>query len=63
MEIGPDETNNPNGFQREIKITGKRLEAVENFKYMGSSNPEILSRIAPDNSSSCWRNKNLYASF
>ena len=35
MEIGPDKTkvmtNNPNGFQREIKIKGQRLEAVENF--------------------------------
>ena len=35
MEIGPDKTkvmtNNPNGFQREIKIKGQRLE-VENFK-------------------------------
>ena len=30
MEIGPDKTkvmtNNPNGFQREIKIKGQRLE-------------------------------------
>ena len=37
MEIGPDKTkvmtNNPNGFQREIKIKGQRLEEVENFKY------------------------------
>ena len=35
MEIGPDKTkvmiNNPNGFQREIKIKGQRLEAVVNF--------------------------------
>ena len=56
MEIGPDKTkvmtNNPNGFQKEIKLKGQRLEAVENFKYLGSivSNegprPEILSRIA-----------------
>ena len=34
MEIGPDKTkvmtNNPNGFQREIKIKGQRLEEVEN---------------------------------
>ena len=38
MEIGPDKTkvmtNNPNGFQREIKIKGQRLEEVENFKYL-----------------------------
>ena len=56
MEIGPDKTkvmtNNPNGFQREIKIKGQRLEEEENFKYLGAvisnegSKPEILSRIA-----------------
>ena len=58
MEIGPDKTkvmtNNPNGFQREIKIKGQRLEEVENFKYMylgaiisnEGSKSEILSRIA-----------------
>ena len=56
MEIGPDKTkvmtNNQNGFQREIKIKGQRLEELENFKYLGAvisnegSKPEILSRIA-----------------
>ena len=56
MEIGPDKTkvmtNNPNGFQREIKIKCQRLEEVENFKYLGAiisnegSKPEIVSRIA-----------------
>ena len=56
MEIGPDKTKmmtkNPNGFQREIKIKGQRLEEVENFKYPGAitsnegSKPETLSRIA-----------------
>ena len=56
MEIGPDKTkvmtNNPNGFQREIKIKSQRLEEVENVKYFGAiisnegSKPEILSRIA-----------------
>ena len=56
MEIGPDKTkvmtNNPNGFQREIKIKGQKLKEVENFNYLGKiiSNeglkPEILSRIA-----------------
>ena len=56
MEIGPDKTkvmtNNPNDFQREIKIKGQRLEEVENFKFLGAiisnevSKPEILSRIA-----------------
>ena len=55
MEIGPDKTkvmtNNPNGFRREIKIKGQRLEEVENFKYLGAiisnegSKPEILFRI------------------
>ena len=53
MEIGPDKTkvmtHNPNGFQREIKMKGQRLE-VENFKYLGAiisnegSKLEILSR-------------------
>ena len=40
MEIGPEKTkvmtNNPNGFQREIKIKGQWLEEVENFKYFGA---------------------------
>ena len=40
IEIGPDKTkvmtNNPNSFQREIKIKGQRLEEVENFKYLGA---------------------------
>ena len=55
MEIDPDKTNmmtnNPNGFQREIKIKGQRLEKVENFSYLGAiisnegSKPEIFSRI------------------
>ena len=40
MEIGPDKTkvmtNNPNDFQREIRIKGQRLEEVENFKYRGA---------------------------
>ena len=55
MEIGPDKTkvmtNNTNGFQREIKIKGQRLEEVENFKYLGAiifnegSKADILSRI------------------
>ena len=37
MEMGSDKTkvmtNNSNGFQRESKIKGQRLEEVENFKY------------------------------
>ena len=74
MEIGPDKTkvitNNPNGFQREIKIKGQRLEEVENFKYLGAiipnegSKPEILSRIAqttaaPSRLKIIWRDKNI----
>ena len=61
MEIGPDKTklmtNNPNGFQREIKIKGQRLEEVENFKYLGAiisnkgSKPDSF-QDSPDNSSS-----------
>ena len=62
MEIGPDKTklitNNPNGFQREIKIKDQRLEEVENFKYLGAiiSNERIKTRDSfqdsPDNISS-----------
>ena len=72
MEIGPDKTkvmtNNPNGFQREIKIKGQRLEEVENFKYLGAiisnegSKPEILSRIAQTTAALMkiiWRDKNI----
>ena len=73
MEIGPDKkvmTNNPNDFQREIKIKGQRLEEVENFKYLGAiisnegSKPEILSRIAQTTAALSrlkiiWRDKNI----
>ena len=74
MEIGPDKTkvmtNNPNGFQREIKIKGQRLEKVENFKYLGAiisnegSKPKILSRIAQTTAALSrlkiiWRDKNI----
>ena len=55
IEICPDKTkvmtNNPNGFQREIKTKCQMLEIVETFKYLGAiisyegSTPEILSRI------------------
>ena len=73
MEIGPDKTkvmtNNPNGFQREIKIKGQRLE-VENFKYLGAivsnegSKPEILSRISQKTAALSrlkiiWRDNNI----
>ena len=74
MEIGPDKkkvmTNNPNGFQREIKIKGQRLEKVENIKYLGAiisnegSKPEILSRMAQTTAALSrlniiWRDKNI----
>ena len=74
MEIGPDKTkvmpNNPNGFQREIKIKGQRLEALVNFKYLWAiisnegSKPEILSRIAQTRAALSrlniiWRDKNI----
>ena len=74
MDIGPDKTkvmtNNPNGFQREIKINGQRLEEVENFKYLGAiisnkgSKSEILSRIAQTTAALSrlkiiWRDKNI----
>ena len=73
MKIGPDKTkvmaNNPNGFQREIKIKGQRLEEVENFKYLGAiisnegSKLEILSRIAQTTAALSrriiWRYKNI----
>ena len=74
LEIGSDKTkvmtNNPNGFQREIKIKGQRLEDVEIFKYLGAiisnegSKPEILSRIAKTTAALSrlkiiWRDKNI----
>ena len=74
MEIGPDKTevmtNKPNGFQREIKIKGQRLDEVENFKYLGAiisnerSKPKILSRIAQTTAALSrlkimWRDKNI----
>ena len=74
MEISPDKTkvmtNNPNGFQREIKIKGQRLEEVEKFKYLGAiisnegSEPESLSRIAQTTAALSilkiiWRDKNI----
>ena len=74
MEIGPDKTqvmtNNPNSFQRLIKIKDQRLEEVENFKYLGAvisnegSKPEILSRIAHTTAALSrlkiiWRDKNI----
>ena len=74
MEIGPDKTkvmtNNPNGFQREITITGQTLEEVENITYLWAitsnegSKPEIISRIAQTKEALSrlkiiWRDKNI----
>ena len=53
MEIGPDKTkvmtNNQNGFQREIKIKGQKLEKVGNFKYLWAiiSNKGSKPRFSP----------------
>ena len=73
MEIGPDKTkvmtNNPNGFQREVKIKGQKLEEVESFMYLGAiisnegSKPDI-SRIAQTTAALSrlkiiWRDKNI----
>ena len=73
-ETGPDKTkvrtNNLNGFQKEIKVKGQRLEEVEYFKYLGAissnegSKPEILSRIAQTTAAlsrlkTIWRDKNI----
>ena len=72
MEIGPDKTkvmaNNPNGFQRKIKIKGQMLEEVK--KYLGTiisnegSKLWILSRIAKTTAALSrlkliWRDKNM----
>ena len=56
MEISEEKskmmTNNTSGINTEIKVNGRKLETVKNFKYLGSvitdkgSKPEILSRIA-----------------
>ena len=74
IEIRQDKTkvmtNNPNGFQREIKIIDQRLEEVENFRYLGAiisnegSKPEILSRIAQTTAylsrlKIIWRDRNI----
>ena len=74
MEIGPDKikmmTNNKNGFQREIKIKGQRLEEVGNFKYLGAiisnegSKPETVSMKAQTTAALSrlkiiWRDKNI----
>ena len=74
MDICPDKTkvitNSPNGFQREIKIKGQKLEAVENSEYLRASifhegsKPVILSRIAQTTAALSrlkiiWRDKNI----
>ena len=57
MEIGPDKrkvmTNNPNSFQREIKIKGQRLEERGKFQVLSlfasneGSKPENLLKPPP----------------
>ena len=69
MEIGQDKTkemtNNPNGFQREIKIKGQRQDEEETFKDLGAiisnegSNTEILFQDSPDNSSSFYTENHM----
>ena len=56
MEISAEKTklmtNSPDGIQREIKVKGQTLGAVNSFKYLGAvvsddgSKQEVLSRIA-----------------
>ena len=56
MEISAEKTNlvtnDTSGINKEIKVSGQKLETVTTFKYQGSvafdegSKPEILSRIA-----------------
>ena len=44
-------TNNTSGINKEIRVTGQKLETVTNVKYLRSvlddegSKPELLSRI------------------
>ena len=63
-------THNPNGFQREIKIKGFRLEELKSFKYPGSvvsnegSKLEKLSRIVQPTAAlsrlqPIWREKSI----
>ena len=63
-------TNNPNGFQRKMKMKGQRLEEVDNFKYLGAiisnegSKSEILSKIAQTTAALSrlkiiWKDKNI----
>ena len=56
MEISAEKTkmmtNNTRGINKEIKVSGQKLETVTSFKYLGSvvfdesSKPEILFKIA-----------------
>ena len=63
-------TNNINGISSTIKVSGKKLETVQSFKYLGAivtdegSRPEILSRIAQAtgalaNLKVIWKDKNI----
>ena len=55
MEISAEKTklmtNNTDGINADIKVSGEKLETVNSFKYLGSvvsdegSRPEILSKL------------------
>ena len=60
-----------NGIQRKVKIKGKKLYTVTNFKYPGAvvshngSKPEVFSRIeqataAITNRKPIWRDSNIH---
>ena len=74
MEISAEKTklmtNNTNGISMDIRVGGKKLEAVSRFKYLGAivtdegSRPEILSRIAQTTTAltklkTIWNDRNL----
>ena len=56
MEISAENTklitNSTNGFNKEVKVNGQKLETVTSFKYLGrvvsdkGSKPEILAGTA-----------------
>ena len=64
MEISAEKTklirNTTSGIKKEIKVNGRKLETVTNFKDLSSvvsdegSKPEILSRIAQMTAALTW---------